>query len=343
MKRHGCLWGQVIDFENIELAYQKAKRGKAKYRQVQEIENNSVFFLKELQKSLIDETFTTSTYKTKKIHEPKERDIYVLPFYPDRIVQHALMNVVAPIWDKLFIFDTYACRPGKGQHKASLRVMNFISKKHKYYFQGDIKKFYPSINHEILYTIITNKIKDKKVLRLFKNIITSIVGDKNVPIGNLTSQWLGNLYLNELDTYIKNTLKIKNYLRYNDDFILFGNNKKVLKDIQEDVRLFLKEKLNLTLSKEKIQSIENGIDFVGYRHFPNKILLRKASAKRMKRNLNIKHYKFIKGHTKPDQFISTIQSIRGWLKWANTYNFQQALKLDSLLQEAENAKLSKIY
>ena len=98
-----------------------------------------------------------------------------------------------------------------------------------------------------------------------------------------------------------------------------------------------------TRAKEKIQSIENGIDFVGYRHFPNKILLRKASAKRMKRNLNIKYYKFIKGHTKPDQFISTIQSIRGWLKWANTYNFQQALKLDSLLQEAENAKLSKIY
>lgn len=344
MKRYKDLYEKIITYENIEKAYIKAKKGKSNYSQVQMIEKNVSFYLKEIQAIFISETFKTSKYKIKKIYEPKEREIYVLPFYPDRIIQHAVMNIVSPIWDKIFIYDSYACRPGKGQHKASQRLMYFIRKsKYNFYFQGDIKKFYPSIDHTIMYDIITKKIKDKKVLAVFKDIIDSISGDKNVPIGNLTSQWLGNLYLNELDTFIKHELKIKYYLRYNDDFVLFGKTTKELKILEEKIRLFLKENLNLILCKEKIQSVKNGIDFIGYRHFPDKILLRKSSAKRIKKNLNNKTYSFYKKTITEQQFISTLNSIKGWLAWANTFNLQKKLKIECLLKEAQDEKFSKVY
>lgn len=340
MKRHGKLWEQIVSCENIELAYMKAKKGKSKYSQVKEIESNPGKYLDELRQSLINGTFTTSQYKIKTIYEPKEREIYALPFYPDRIVQHAIMNIVAPIWEAMFINDSYACRIGKGQHKASQRLMSFIRKKYIYYFQGDIKKFYPSINHKILLQIIKHKIKDEKLILLFQDIIKSIGEETNVPIGNYTSQWFGNLYLNELDSFIKHVLKIKSYLRYNDDFILFGNDKEKLKIIQESVRDFLSSKLDLTLSKEKIREVQNGIEFIGYKHYPDHIIVRKSSVKRMRKNIKIKHYKFVKNKITPSQFISTLQSICGWLKWANTYNLKQQLNISNLLQEAENAKLS---
>jgi retron-type reverse transcriptase len=158
MKRYSNLWEKIITPENISLAFDKAKKGKSKYYEVRKIEQNKDFYLEEIKMMLENQTFKTSPYKIKKIYEPKERDIYVLPFYPDRIVQHCLMNIIEPIWDNLFIHDSYACRKGKGQHKASQRLMHFIRKsRYKFYLQGDIKKFYPSINHDLMKNIIRKK------------------------------------------------------------------------------------------------------------------------------------------------------------------------------------------
>ena len=131
MKRHSDLWKEIITHENISLAFDKARKGKSKYSEVKKIERKRDYYLKEIQIMLENQTFQTSAYKIKKVYEPKERDIYVLPFYPDRIIQHCLMNVIEPIWDKLFIHDSYACRKGKGQHKASQRLMHFIRKSSK--------------------------------------------------------------------------------------------------------------------------------------------------------------------------------------------------------------------
>ncbi len=331
MKRYGNLWDKVISYENILLAYNKAKKGKNQRRQVKVIEENREIYLKELQNQLIKKTYRTSEYKIKKIFVPKEREIFILPFYPDRIVQHALMNIVAPIWDNMFIHDSYACRQFKGQHRASKKLMGIVRNK-EYYFQGDIKKFYPSITHEILLKIVTKKIKDKDVLWLLKDIIYSMPSGKNVPIGNYTSQWLGNLYLNELDMFIKHKLQIKHYLRYNDDFVILHNDKKLLFKYQESIRKFLKDTLNLILSKEKIRPMKLGIDFIGYRHFKEKILIRKTTVKRVKKRIKqlTKNILIIK----KESIISSVNSTLGWLKWANTYNLQKKLNLQELLRRA---------
>lgn len=158
MKRIGNLWDKIVSKENIELAYAKAKRHKAWQRKVIAIEKQKDKLLNELQESLINGTYHTAKYRIKTIYEPKKREIYILPFYPDRIVHHAIMNVLEPIWDSYLINDTYACRRGKGQHKGSTRCMEFV-RKNKFCLKCDISKFYPSIPHAELKILIRRKIR----------------------------------------------------------------------------------------------------------------------------------------------------------------------------------------
>jgi RNA-directed DNA polymerase len=169
------------------------------------------------------------------IFEPKHRLIYKLPFNPDRIIQHALMNIVEPIWDNLLIHDTYACRQGMGVHSGSTRTMDFIRKvgREGYCLKMDISKFYPSLKHDILFDIVKKKIKCKDTLWLLEDIIYSVEGGYNVPIGNYTSQWFGNL-------------------RYCDDFLLFHEDKRFLNDMKDYIESYLKETLDLTLSKADV-------------------------------------------------------------------------------------------
>lgn len=202
MKRHNNLFDKIVDKDNLLLAYKKAKKHKNWQQKVIRVEKDLDNLIEGLRLSLINGTYKTAEYRTKKIYEPKERTIYVLPFYPDRIVHHAIMNILEPIWDNLFISDSYACRNGKGQHKGSQKCMEFV-RKNKYCLKCDISKFYPSINHEILKLIIRKKIKCKRTLNLLDTIIDSIDGETNIPIGNYLSQWFGNLYLNELEVLNK--------------------------------------------------------------------------------------------------------------------------------------------
>lgn len=330
MKRHGNLFSMLISRDNLILAYEHAKRHKKWRRTIQSFERHKEERLSELHDSLVFHTFHTSQYKTKKIYEPKERIIYVLPFYPDRIVQHAIMNVLEPIWDKLLIDTCYSCRKGKGQHKASERCMAYC-KRYEYCMQFDIHKFYPSINHEILKRLIRKKIKDREMLWLLDDIIDSIDGECNVPIGNYLSQWFGNIYMNELDTYIKHELKIKPYERYCDDFLIFGNNKEELKKNGDLIEKFVNERLKLTLSKKSLFHTYQGVDFIGYRHFHNgKILVRKRTAKRMKKTIRANRYEFLTGKKEAYKVRSTIGSIHGWLCHANTHNLQISIGLEEL-------------
>lgn len=340
MKRYGNLYDQITDIDNIRYAYQKARKGKGWQNTVKKFDKNLEDNLLKIQKSLIDKTFKTSTYKTKIIHEPKKRVIYKLPFSYDRIVQHALMNVVEPIWDKMFISDSYACRVGKGIHAGSKRTMELI-RRNKYCLKCDISKFYPSINHDIAYEIICRKIKDKEVLWLFKDIVYSMPGGVNIPIGNYTSQWIGNLYLNEVDQRVKHIYKVKDYIRYCDDFILFSNDKKKLHEILLDLEKFLNEKLKLKLSKKSIFPVSQGVDFLGYRHFKKYVLLRKSTVKRVKKRLRTLPYQYRKEKINKEQYLSSLSSTNGWLKWANSYHLRKSLQIDSLIKELrdENEKV----
>ena len=335
MKRHGRLFEKIVTPENIALAFDKAKRGKTWQKSVQRVELDREKKLAALRQMLLDGSFRTSKYTMKVVHEPKRREIFVLPFFPDRIAQHAVMNIVAPIWDAMFIPDSYACRKGKGQHAGSKRCMQFTLR-NAWVCQFDISKFYPSIPHGPLLEVIRHKIKDERVLAIFQDIIGSIGDEKNVPIGNYTSQWFGNLYLNELDQYVKHTLRIRDYLRYCDDFLIFGNDKEEMKRLADQVEAFVSERLQLRLSKKALYPTAHGIDFLGYRHFPTgKILVRKATAKRIKKRLKVLPWALKHGRLSKEQAIGKLASAHGWLKHANTHHLRMAVRLDELIEEVE--------
>lgn len=338
MKRHGNLFSKIIEKDNIYLAYRKARKGKGWQDTVKNFECNLDENIESIQKSLINKTYSTSSYTQKTIYEPKQRIIYKLPFNPDRIIQHAVMNIVEPIWDDLMIHDSYSCRAGKGIHAASKRTSEFIRKINPgYCLKMDIRKFYPSIDHETMLDIVKQKIKCQDTIDLFEDVIYSMPDGKNIPIGNYTSQWLGNLYMNEVDMFVKHNLHFKHYIRYCDDFIFLHKDKTYLHEIKNTVTDFINISLDMSLSKDDIFPISHGIDFLGYRHFPNYILVRKSTAKRVKKRLQHLPMRLSNEEITKDQYRSTIASTLGWLQWADSYNLRQDLGIDTMWGEISAA------
>jgi retron-type reverse transcriptase len=316
MKTHKRLWGEFISRENFARAAFRALRNKKKTGEIKRFMKDMPACTEKVRRLVERGEFTTSSYRVKTIFEPKKRDIFILPFCPDRIVHHALMNVLMPIWDAMFSRDSYCCRPGFGIHRASLRTMQFV-RRNKYFLQCDVRKFYPSMNHNVLYEIIRRKVGDEKVLAILKNIIDSTPGDTNLPIGNFCSQWFGNLYLNELDTFVKQTLKVPDYVRYCDDFCLFSNEKWRLRGWLAEIRKFLFDRLKLTFSFAEIAQVSAGIDFMGYRHFPNFVKLRKSTMKRVMRRIKRIEKIPIETRRSDMRIRSRIASMRGWAKHAS--------------------------
>lgn len=324
MKSYSNLWGKFVSKENFELAYKNAIKGKSKQKQVQEFKKNKEVNLEAIRQLVISGMFHTSKYRQMIIYEPKERIIYKLPFAPDRIVQHAIMNILKPIMQNLFIADTYACIEGRGQHKASRRCSEFV-RRNSYCVQGDCRKFYPSIDHKILSAMLHRIIKDDRFMAILDDIIFSFEGGKNCPIGNYCSQWFGNFYLSKLDNFVKHELKIKDYERFCDDFLMFGNDKKYLNCCMERVRKFLLEELLLECSKLELFKAKQGVDFCGYRHFGKYVLLRKSTTKRDKKKIRA----YIEHPEKyTEEFIAQSKaSMLGSMKHCCSYNLQKSLGL----------------
>ena len=287
MKRHGNLYHQITTFANICEAYRKAALGRRYTSEVLSFHNNLEENLFSIQEDLVHRTYQPGPYWTFTLYEPKERLIYVSPFR-DRVVHHAIMNVIEPIWNNLFLYDSYACRKNKGSHEAMYRVVQFFREAkqqydHVYCFKGDVTKFFPSINHHILMEIIERKIKCRETLSLIRKIVFN-AGDaadpdsKNMPIGSLLSQWSANLYLNELDYYIKHQMRVKFYVRYMDDFVLIDDDKTRLHIYKAEISSYLNDHLRLQLNpKSDIYPADRGIDFVGYRIWPGYRLVRKKA------------------------------------------------------------------
>ena len=316
MKRYKNLWDKFISMENLELAAKKAVQSKKNKPETKFFLKHKTELLKKLQKTLNDGKFTTSPYKTRRIFEPKERLIYILPLYPDHIVHHALINILGPIWQSTFIKDSYACIPGKGLHRASKAIMRFV-RKYKYVLQCDIRKFYPSINHKVIFNIIKKKIADTKLLTVLRDIIWSCGNETNLPIGNLTSQWMGNVYLNELDHFVKEQLCCRGYIRYWDDFCLFSDNKGILHEYEFKLRKFVFDKLKLIFSKSAIRAVANGVAFIGYRHFKKFIIMRRYGAKKIRKNiLNVAIH-----NDKSELTSDRLAAYHGWTKWCCSHNF----------------------
>lgn len=344
-KRINNLHAQICTVDNIELANDKAKRGKSNNIHVIQHEKNRNKENKELLDALQHLTYKTSEYTTAKIYEPKERIIFKLPFYPDRIVHHAIMNIMEPIWVNIFIANTYACIKGRGIHKLAYDLKKVLRKDPngtKYCLKIDIKKFYPSINHDILKSIIRRRIKDKKLLSILDEIIDSVDG---VPIGNYLSQFFANLYLSYFDHWMKEKVGVKYYFRYADDIVVLSDNKEFLRKVLVLQKLYLRHVLKLEIKPNyQVFPVESrGIDFVGYRFYHTHTCLRKSIKLSIFRLINkYKTKKISKG-----ELIISMSAYFGWLKHCDSKHLLSKIERDTGLHYSNwfgvNSNISSFY
>jgi retron-type reverse transcriptase len=327
MKRKGFLFEKLCTFENLLLSGQKAIKGKKDKTTVAAFHLNMEKELLKIQKNFNNMTYQPGPYHCFLIFEPKRRYICAADFN-DRVVHHSVCNIIEPIFDKMYIFDSYACRKNKGSHKAIKRVQYFASE-NGFYLKADIKKYFESMDHEILTQLLERKIKDKKFLFLLRRIIEHPVPGyrpgKGVAIGNLTSQLFANFYLDFLDHYIKDELGVKHYVRYMDDFILLSNDKVKLHRLKADISRFLGQRLFLELKENAsfIAQVKDGISFLGFRIFPNLIRLTHRNIVRFSK----KHREMIRqyycGHLTENQLIRKSASLIGHIGHADTLCMRQ--------------------
>jgi len=315
MKRIDDLFIKIIDKDNLRLAHQNARKGKKHYSEVKKVDKNIDKYIDDLHFLLKNKTFKNSEYEIfERNCNGKIRVIYKLPYYPDRIIQHAILQVLEPIWRKVYIRDTYQSIKGRGVHLAKRRIEKVLRKeKPKYCLKIDIHKFYPSVDNEILKKIIRKKIKCRDTLWLLDEIIDSVEG---LPIGNYISQTFGNLYLTYFDHHFKEKFKLKNYYRYCDDVIILHNNKQYLNTVLSAIKIYLKTNLKLELKPnyQVFPISARPIDFLGYKFYLTHTLIRNS----IKRAFIRKTKSYIKTHSKHS--LRSLASYYGWLKHANAHN-----------------------
>jgi RNA-directed DNA polymerase len=320
IKRYGNLYSKVISKENLINAANKAKKNKNKMEEINYFRENQTDLIDKLHNELKHKTFTTSDYRTFNITDRgKSRVIHDLPFYPDRIVHWAIMLQIEDILLKVFIKDTYAAIPKRGGQLLLTRMRKeLIENKEEctYYLQIDIKKFFPSIDRDILSKLMRKKFKDRDLLWLIDDIIYSL--DEGIPIGNYTSQYLGNFYLAYFDHYCKEELGLKRYYRYMDDIVVVHKSKSHLRNCFSRMRAYINRKLNLRVKGNWHISptFTRGIDFIGYRNFGKYVLLRKSTAKRLKSKMRHLMRKDKLSYKDKCSF----NSYMGWVKWCSSYN-----------------------
>lgn len=276
MKRYGNLYQKMFTEDSLFEAYKRARKGKRKKKAVLDFERNLGANIKTLSESLRDGTYEIRPYKEFTIFEPKMRTIYA-PAFQDVVVQHEIYSEIYPIFNASFIDQSFACRVGYGTHKAARHAYKcMIATQGLYYLKMDIRKFFYRIDREVLSGMFTKKIKDEKLVELM-NLFAVYPGDVGIPIGNLLSQLYALIYLNPLDHFIKRTLKAEYYVRYADDFVIFGYSRDFCVEMFETIQEFLRDELKLELSKWSIEKVDNGVNFSGYRMWPGKKLIRRRS------------------------------------------------------------------
>lgn len=314
MKRENNLFEQIVSIDNLARADIIARRRKSKQYGVKRHLKNEKQNIVDLNASLVNKLFRTSTYKTFQIFEPKERTVHRLPYFPDRILQHAVMIPMEPRFVSWFTADTYSCIKGRGIHGVFRSLKKRLEDKEgtTYCLQLDIKKFYPSIDHDILKQQLRRKIKDRDLLWLLDGIIDSAPG---VPIGNYLSQYFANFYLTGFDHWLKQEMGVKHYWRYADDLVILSDNKEYLHKLLAAIHNYLNINLKLTVKKnyQIFPVAKRGIDFVGYVFYHNKILVRKSIKRNFGRMIARRKNR------------ASIASYLGWTKHGNCRNLERKL------------------
>ena len=327
-KRYKHLLEQISDIDNIRLAYKKAVKGGNRYTVSHlKFKENLEANLYLIQQQLKNEVYKHGEYHTFKVYEPKERVISSLPF-KDRVVQHAINNIVEPIFEKGFYKTSYACRKNKGTHTGVKSVQASIRKTIKngavYYLKMDFSKYFHSINIDILFKEVCRKISDKRVVTLLRGF----AGDfkTGIPIGNLLSQLFANIYGHIFDRFVKTKLRMKNYFRYMDDTVIVCNSKSELVAVQRKLALFSKLYMKLRFSKWYINALSKPLNFLGYRITDNYKLIRKDSVIRAKRK--IKKHLLQEDLEKLKMFLA---SWSGHLRSADSWNLVKFINKENKL------------
>lgn len=314
MKRIANLYQKIISLDNLTLAELNARKGKTKQYGVMLFDQNREAYLQSLHEILSSKKYQTSQYKEFKIYEPKERLVYRLPYFPDRITHHAIMNVLEPIFTSLFTADTFSCIKGRGIKGAADKVKIALKdvENTKYCLKLDIVKFYPNVDHDILKQLLQKKFKDQDLLWLLFEIIDSAPG---LPIGNYLSQYFANYYLTFFDHWIKETIGVKYYFRYADDIVILSNSKQDLHQILSSIKQYLNNNLKLEVKNNyQVFPVESrGIDFVGYVFRHTHTRLRKSIKKNFARAV------------KKNAEKSTIAAYNGWLKHCNSHHLKKKI------------------
>ena len=312
MKRVGNIFESIYSIDNLRLADQRASRGKSKQYGVIRHRRNDEQNLYDLHKMLRDKTYQTSDYDTFKVFETKERLVYRLPYFPDRIAHHAIMNILEPVFVSVFTANSYSCIKGKGIHGAFYDLKDALKDVAGTTFclKLDITKFYPTVDHDILKALIRRKFKDKDLLWLLDEIIDSAPG---LPIGNYLSQYLANFYLTYFDHWLKENKRVKYYFRYADDVVILADDKEYLHQLLAEITNYLQQELKLTVkgNYQVFPVAKRGIDVLGYVFYHTHIRLRK----RIKKNFIRRVYKTRRMRKTPNR--STISAYNGWISHCN--------------------------
>lgn len=335
----------LVSPENLFIAFDEFKRGKRKKEDVMEFEQNLEENIFELSQQLISKTYCHGSYVNFAIWDPKYR-VISKGRVRDRVVHHALFNYLYAVFDKGFIFHSYSSRIGKGTHigvknlHAKMRKVSENFSKTSYALKCDIRKFFGSVNHDILMQLLAEKVDDPDILWLAQSIIKSYCASPStgIPLGNVTSQIFANIYLNQLDTFIKHELRLKYYLRYADDFFILHKDRDFLWKIVSRIDRFLQEKLKLHLHPQKIsvRKLRQGVDFLGYVCLPHSRVIRTKTKKRMFRKFQQRKEELLAGKRTDESLNQSAQSYLGMLQHANSYHLTKQLKiLCGLEQEYE--------
>ena len=316
-------YSNITSIENLLEAWKEFLRGKKNRKDVQEFQFSLMDKIFSLHYDLRSHSYVHGPYHAFNISDPKPRNIHKATVR-DRLLHHAIYRILYPYFDKKFISDSYSCRTNKGTHKALERFKYFSGKVSKnntkqcFILKCDIKKFFASIDQKILLEILNKHIEDKEIVWLIERIVKSFYTKpgKGLPLGNLTSQLLVNVYMDEFDQFVKHKLKIKYYIRYADDFVFLSRSRKSLEDLIPQISHFLEANLGLSLHPDKlfIKSLSSGLDFLGWVNFPNHRVLRTVTKRRMTRNLTDNPSK------------ESLSSYLGMLRWGNTHKLQKKIK-----------------
>lgn len=334
MKRYGNLFDRVVAFDNLLSAAHKTMLGQKRRPTVARFYFHLETELFALEEELRTGDYRPLPYRVFEIREPKRRLICAADIR-DRVVHHAVCNLLEPIFERRAIYDSFACRKGKGSHAAVRRAQEF-ARRSQYYLQCDISKYFPSVDHEVLKQLLRRMVKDRPLLELLDLIIDQPLPDappgKGMPIGNLTSQHFANLYLGELDHFVKERLRVKGYIRYMDDFLLFGEDKRVLHEHLATIRSFVSDRLRLTLKDRAtvVAPVSQGISFLGFRVWRGRIGLRREKWVRFSRRIREREAAYLAGEITEQELIRGVSSMVGHVIHADTLKARRELFAESL-------------